>query len=95
MASSGTLAAPGLDPLRTLVAALRAGPFAAVASERGIDRSSFSRQVARLESALGVRPLERARRRLVLAEVGRPCLERVGPSGHGCTPVSLAIYTIT
>ena len=46
-----------LDALRTLVAVVRAGSFAAVARDRGVDPSSVSRQIANLETELGRPPL--------------------------------------
>ena len=66
-----------LDALRTLVAVVRAGSFAAVARDRGVDPSSVSRQIANLETELGLRLFDRTTRRLVPTEAGRLYVERI------------------
>ncbi len=66
-----------LDALRTLVAVVRAGSFAAVARDRGVDPSSVSRQIAALETELGLRLFDRTTRRLVATEAGRLYVERI------------------
>lgn len=62
--------------LRTAVLVSRAGSFAAVAREVGVDPSSISRQVATLEDQLGLRLFDRTTRRLDLTEAGRVYLDR-------------------
>ena len=68
-----------LDALRTFVAVVRRGSFAAVARDQGVDPSSVSRSVARLEDELGVRLLHRTTRRLTPTEAGGVYAARVGP----------------
>ena len=52
------------------------GSFSAAARQLGMTPSAISRQVARLESALGVRLLERSTRQLRLTEAGDATLQR-------------------
>ena len=68
-----------LDALRTFVAVVRRGSFAAVARDRDVDPSSVSRAVARLEGELGVRLLHRTTRQLTPTEAGEAYAARVGP----------------
>ena len=67
------------DALRTLLAVARAGSFAALARERGLDPSSVSRAVADVERRLGVRVFQRTTRRLAPTEAGRVFLARIAP----------------
>lgn len=66
--------------LRTVLLVARAGSFAAAARETDVDPSSISRQVAALESILGIRLFERTTRRLGLTEAGRLYLDRAAPA---------------
>ncbi len=52
------------------------GSFSAVARQLGMTPSAISRQVARLEAALGVRLLERSTRQLRLTDAGQATLAR-------------------
>jgi len=58
------------------VRAVDAGSFSAAARELGLSPSAVSRQVAALEDQLGVRLLNRSRRRVTLTEEGRAFHER-------------------
>ncbi|CAN91716.1 transcriptional regulator, LysR family [Sorangium cellulosum So ce56] len=60
-----------LNDAALLVRVVRTRSFSAAARERGVPVSTVSRRIARLESALGVRLLERTTRRLDLTEAGR------------------------
>ncbi|WP_437280582.1 LysR family transcriptional regulator [Sorangium sp. So ce375] len=60
-----------LNDAALLVRVVRTRSFSAAARERGVPVSTVSRRIARLESALGVRLLERTTRRLQLTEAGR------------------------
>ncbi|AGP32399.1 LysR family transcriptional regulator [Sorangium cellulosum] len=60
-----------LNDAALLVRVVRARSFSAAARERGVPVSTVSRRIARLESALGVRLLERTTRRLRLTDAGR------------------------
>jgi DNA-binding transcriptional LysR family regulator len=53
------------------------GSFAAAAAELGVQRSSVSRSVARLEASLGVRLLQRTTRQLALTDAGQVFFEQV------------------
>lgn len=60
-----------LNDTALLVRVIRTRSFSAAARERGVPVSTVSRRIARLESALGVRLLERSTRRLTLTDAGR------------------------
>lgn len=60
-----------LNNVRLFVRVVETGSFTAAAAQLGLPKSSVSRGVAMLESALGVRLLQRTTRRLSLTEAGR------------------------
>lgn len=60
-----------LNDVALLVRVVQTGSFSAAARERGVPVSTVSRRVARLESALGTRLLERTTRALRLTDAGR------------------------
>lgn len=60
-----------LNDVALFVRVVQLRSFSAVARERGLPVSTVSRQIARLEAALGLRLLERTTRRLVLTDAGR------------------------
>jgi DNA-binding transcriptional LysR family regulator len=60
-----------LNDAALFVRVVRAASFSAAAKEIGVPVSTVSRRVARLETALGARLLERTTRRLRLTDVGR------------------------
>lgn len=64
------------DSLHTFVAVVEAGSFSAAAARLDRAKSAVSRQVAALESHLGVQLLNRTTRRLSLTEAGREFHER-------------------
>lgn len=68
-----------LSQLRAFVQTARHQGFAAAARAMDLDPSQVSRQVAALESSLGLRLFQRTTRRLSLTEAGRTYLARVGP----------------
>jgi DNA-binding transcriptional LysR family regulator len=73
----GTNKLIGLLPdMAAFVLVVERGSFSAAARQLGMTPSAISRQVARLESALGVRLLERSTRQLRLTEVGHATLQR-------------------
>ena len=53
------------------------GSFSAAAADLGVQRSSVSRAIARLEKALDVRLLQRTTRKLALTDAGQAFYERV------------------
>jgi DNA-binding transcriptional LysR family regulator len=59
------------------------GSFAAVANELGVQRSSVSRALARLEQTLGVRLLQRTTRKLALTDAGQVFFEQVRKAVSG------------
>ncbi|APW37557.1 transcriptional regulator [Rhodoferax koreense] len=68
-----------LDVMHELVAFVRvaeAGSFSAAARRHGLTPSAISRQVARLERAMGVSLMQRTTRQLRLTEAGLAVLER-------------------
>lgn len=60
-----------LDDLRSFAQVVRHGGFSAAERATGERKAKLSRRVARLESALGVRLIERSTRSLRITEVGR------------------------
>jgi DNA-binding transcriptional LysR family regulator len=66
-----------LNDLSLFVRIVEMGSFAAVASELGMQRSSVSRSMARLEQALGVRLLQRTTRKLSLTDAGQAFFDQV------------------
>ncbi|GHD62151.1 LysR family transcriptional regulator [Jeongeupia chitinilytica] len=65
-----------LDDMAVFVRVVDAGSFSAAARQLGSTPSAVSRQIARLETALGARLLERTTRKLRLSEPGRAALAR-------------------
>ncbi len=59
------------------VQVVQLGSFTAVAEKLGVQKSSVSRGVARLEESLGVRLLHRSTRRLATTDAGQAFFERV------------------
>lgn len=60
-----------LNDVALLVRVVQTHSFSAAARERGVPVSTVSRRVARLESSLGIRLLERTTRSLQLTDAGR------------------------
>src|SRR3954463_16797081 len=60
-----------LNDVALLVRVVQTHSFSAAARERGVPVSTVSRRIARLESVLGVRLLERTTRSLRLTDAGR------------------------
>ncbi len=65
---------PLLPDLAALVTVIEAGSFSAAARQQGSTPSAVSRQIARLEAALGLTVLERSTRRLRLTAGGQEVL---------------------
>jgi DNA-binding transcriptional LysR family regulator len=64
-----------LNDVSLLVRVVQTGSFSKAAKERGVPVSTVSRRVARLETSLGTRLLERTTRRLRLTDTGRTYFE--------------------
>lgn len=60
-----------LNDVALLVRVVQTRSFSAAARERGVPVSTVSRRIARLESSLGIRLLERTTRHLNLTDAGR------------------------
>lgn len=67
---------PQLDDLRCFVGAVEHKSLTAAAAAVGVAQSAFSRQLARLEAALGGRLLHRTGRGVEMTELGRRVLPR-------------------
>jgi DNA-binding transcriptional LysR family regulator len=65
-----------LDDMRLMGALVGAGSFTAVARRLGVPKQTVSRRIAQLESALGVRLVDRTTRSLHLTALGRGYAER-------------------
>jgi DNA-binding transcriptional LysR family regulator len=66
-----------LDSIRIVADIARAGNFAAVARERGVEPSSISRAISALERSLGFRLFQRSTRKVALSEAGALYLSRI------------------
>lgn len=67
---------PDLSQMETLVLTSELGSLAAVARKLGVSPAAISKQLTRLEEALGLQLLVRSTRRVELTEVGREyCLQ--------------------
>jgi DNA-binding transcriptional LysR family regulator len=66
-----------LNDAPLFVRIVQLGSFAAAAAELGVQRSSVSRSVARLEESLGVRLLQRTTRQLSLTDAGQVFFDQV------------------
>ncbi|MCY1023267.1 LysR family transcriptional regulator [Pyxidicoccus sp. MSG2] len=64
-----------LNDVALFVRVVQARSFTAAARERGVPGSTVSRRIARLESVLGIRLLERTTRSLRLTDAGRAYFE--------------------
>lgn len=78
MASRPTYAPPSMIALRCFVAAAKTGNFTRAAAELNLTQSAVSRQIAKLEAALGVRLFTRAGPYLQLTARGRAYADLVG-----------------
>ncbi len=74
------MSTPTLDELRALCSAARTLNFSAAARQMGLTPSAISRQVARVELALGEPMFAREGQRLALTRAGRMLVGRVGPA---------------
>jgi DNA-binding transcriptional LysR family regulator len=59
-----------IDSLKIAADIARAGNFAAVAREHGVEPSSISRAISVLEASLGFRLFQRSTRKVALSEAG-------------------------
>lgn len=80
-----------LNQVSAFVRVMEAGSFTAAARALGLPTSSVSRRVSALETALGVRLVQRGTRKLVLTEAGRLYFERARAALAGLADVSSAV----
>ncbi|MEM6937517.1 MAG: LysR family transcriptional regulator [Pseudomonadota bacterium] len=78
------------NQVRAFLATAEEGSLSAAARALGVTQPTLSRQVAGLESDLGVTLFERGHRRMELTETGLALLEHVRAMGDAATRVSLA-----
>ena len=62
---------PLLSDMAILVTVVEQGNFSKAARKLGVTPSAVSRQISRLEDALGIKLLKRTTRQLVLTESGK------------------------
>ncbi len=72
-----------LSNIQCFVRSAEAGSFAEAARRLGLTPAGVGKNVARLESNLGVRLFQRSTRRLTLTEAGERFLQEVGGSLEG------------
>ena len=82
---------PNLSALQAFEASARLGSFSRAAEELSLTHSAVYRQVASLESRLGVQLFTRVRRRIVLTDHGA---EYAGRIRHHLDPVSYTHLTL-
>jgi DNA-binding transcriptional LysR family regulator len=75
---------------RGFMATAQAGSLSAAARQLGLTQPTLGRQVAALETALGVTLFERVGRSLVLTEAGRDLFEHVRKMGAAAEAMALA-----
>src|SRR3954451_15180888 len=80
-----------LNRVSAFVRVVEAGSFTAAARTLGLPKSSVSRRVTALESALRVRLLQRGTRKLVLTEAGRLYFERARGALGGLADANAAV----
>jgi DNA-binding transcriptional LysR family regulator len=80
-----------LNQVAAFVRVMEAGSFTAAARALGLPTSSVSRRVSALETALGVRLVQRGTRKLVLTEAGRLYFERARAALGGLADVGAAV----
>jgi len=73
----------GLDDLQAFVAVAEQSSFRAAAEALCLSQPALSRRIDKLETALGVRLLDRTTRRVSLTNVGRPFLEQARATLNG------------
>jgi len=91
------IATDGLDlnQVTAFVRVMESGSFTAAARELGLPKSSVSRRVSALETALRVRLLQRSTRQLVLTEAGRLYFERARAALRGLAEANVAVTDLS
>lgn len=84
-----------LNQVTAFVRVMESGSFTAAARELGLPKSSVSRRVSALETALRVRLLQRSTRQLVLTEAGRLYFERARAALRGLSEANVAVTDLS
>lgn len=84
-----------LNQVTAFVRVMESGSFTAAARELGLPKSSVSRRVSALETALRVRLLQRSTRQLVLTEAGRLYFERARAALRGLSDAKVAVTDLS
>jgi DNA-binding transcriptional LysR family regulator len=84
-----------LNQVTAFVRVIESGSFTAAARELGLPKSSVSRRVSALETALRVRLLQRSTRQLVLTEAGRLYFERARAALRGLAEANVAVTDLS
>ena len=71
---------PTLLDLHAVIAVVRRGSFRAAAVDLGMSSTAFSHGIAKLETGLGVRLLNRTTRSVSLTDAGRRFVDDIGPA---------------
>src|ERR1700729_882522 len=82
-----------LNGLGVLAAVVRSGNFAVAGKSLNMSQSGVSRAIARLETRLGVRLLERTTRTVMLSEEGRRLYEQIVPLLAGLEEAAASVTT--
>ena len=82
------------DDVRTALAIERGGTLSAGARALGIDQTTASRRLARLERSLGARLFDRIDGRMVPPPAGRRALERAAPMADAAAAVAEGVRDV-
>jgi DNA-binding transcriptional LysR family regulator len=82
-----------LNGLGVLAAVVRTGNFAVAGRSLNMSQSGVSRAIARLETRLGIRLLERTTRTVTLSEEGRRLYEQIVPLLAGLEEAAASVAT--
>jgi DNA-binding transcriptional LysR family regulator len=82
-----------LNGLGVLAAVVKSGNFAVAGKSLNMSQSGVSRAIARLETRLGVRLLERTTRTVTLSEEGRRLYEQIVPLLAGMEEAAASVAT--
>jgi DNA-binding transcriptional LysR family regulator len=94
-ATTSATATPDLNKVSAFVRVMESGSFTAAARALGLPKSSVSRRVSALETALRVRLLQRSSRKLAPTEAGRLYFERARAALGGLADANAAVADLS
>src|ERR1700691_3550123 len=94
-ATTAAATTPDLNQVSAFVRVMESGSFTAAARALGLPKSSVSRRVSALETALRVRLLQRSSRKLAPTEAGRLYFERARAALGGLADANAAVTDLS